>query len=79
LTKVQSQKNSKLLKEIEKECTDLLLNKKGTKKKNSNSYYPNLDDPDFASKLSEFMNIILYKVEKYNNIKSQKEYYRKIK
>jgi len=75
LTKYNLKKDSKILKEIEKECTELLNDK--PKIKEYNSYYPNLDDPDFASKISELYEYYLYKVEKFDNIKNVDEYYQK--
>jgi hypothetical protein len=75
ITKYNLKENSKLLKEIEEECKSILEKKEVPKKTfESNSHYPDLEDPDFASKLSELYEYYIYKVEKYKNIKSQKEY-----
>jgi len=78
ITKYKLKEDSKLLKEIEKECTELLnKNIKKEEIKIIESHYPNLEDTDFASKLSELYEFYLYKVKENEKIKSVDEYYSK--
>jgi len=84
ISKYSLKEDSKLLKEIEIECTTLLETNKGhitttgiqrtDVRKSSTSHYPDLDDPDFASKLSELYEYYIYKVDQNDKVKSKSEY-----
>lgn len=80
ITKYPLKSDSKLLKEVEKICKEMLSKQEEKKEETlhiSNQHYPDLNEQDFGSKIAELYEYYLYKVPEYDKIKSKEDYYNK--